>query len=94
MLRLENITYKVEDKTILDNISLEIDERFVAITGPNGSGKTTIAVNLAFELKKQADRVAIGDLDIVNPYFRTKDSAQGLAEATSHTWLNENLMCA
>ncbi|MBO5852987.1 MAG: ATP-binding cassette domain-containing protein [Clostridia bacterium] len=47
MLKLENITYKVEDKTILDNISLEIDERFVAITGPNGSGKSTLAKIIA-----------------------------------------------
>ena len=43
MLKLENITYKVEDKVILDNISLNIDERFIAITGPNGSGKSTLA---------------------------------------------------
>ncbi|MBR6549019.1 MAG: hypothetical protein IKT68_05685 [Clostridia bacterium] len=56
-------------------------KRLTLLAGHYGSGKTNIAVNLAFELKKQADRVAIGDLDIVNPYFRTKDSAQGLAEA-------------
>jgi len=44
------------------------------ILGHYGSGKTNIAVNLALELRKTHDRVAIADLDIVNPYFRTKDS--------------------
>ena len=56
-------------------------KRLTLLAGHYGSGKTNIAVNLAFELKKQADRVAIGDLDIVNPYFRTKDSAEGLEKA-------------
>ncbi len=56
-------------------------KRLTLLAGHYGSGKTNIAVNLAFELKKQPDRVAIGDLDIVNPYFRTKDSARGLADA-------------
>ncbi|MBQ6818441.1 MAG: hypothetical protein IJP35_02405 [Clostridia bacterium] len=56
-------------------------KRLTLLAGHYGSGKTNIAVNLAFELKKQADRVAIGDLDIVNPYFRTKDSADMLEKA-------------
>ena len=44
--------------------------------GHYGSGKTNIAVNLAYDLKKSYDNVAIADLDIVNPYFRTKDSEE------------------
>ncbi len=56
-------------------------KRLTLLAGHYGSGKTNIAVNLAFELKKQVDRVAIGDLDIVNPYFRTKDSADMLEQA-------------
>ena len=40
-----------------------------------GSGKTNVAVNVATELKKSRDTVTVADLDIVNPYFRTKDSA-------------------
>jgi hypothetical protein len=51
-------------------------KRLTLLAGHYGSGKTNIAVNLAFELKKQEQRVAVGDLDIVNPYFRSKDSAQ------------------
>ena len=44
MLRLEHIGFEVEgNKEILHDINLELDERFVAITGPNGGGKSTLA---------------------------------------------------
>ena len=56
-------------------------KRLTLICGHYGSGKTNIAVNMAFTLKKSYDRVAIADLDIVNPYFRTKDSGKELSEA-------------
>lgn len=56
-------------------------KRLTLVCGHYGSGKTNIAVNMAFELKKEYDNVAIADLDIVNPYFRTKDSAQEFADA-------------
>ena len=42
------------------------------ISGHYGSGKTNIAINLAYELLKKGS-VAIFDLDVVNPYFRTAD---------------------
>ena len=48
-------------------------KRITIISGHYGSGKTNIAVNLAIDLKKSFDKVAVADLDIVNPYFRTKD---------------------
>ena len=51
-------------------------KRITLIAGHYGSGKTNIAVNMAFDLKKKSDNVAIADLDIVNPYFRTKDSVE------------------
>ena len=50
------------------------------VCGHYGSGKTNVAVNLAFELKKQYDNAAIADLDIVNPYFRTRDSEKELTD--------------
>ncbi len=50
-------------------------KRITLLCGHYGSGKTNIAVNMAVELKKQRDNVAVADLDIVNPYFRTKDSS-------------------
>lgn len=42
--------------------------------GHYGSGKTNLAVNYALALRKDGKDVAICDVDIVNPYFRTKDS--------------------
>lgn len=66
MLKLENITYKAGDKTILDNISLEIDERFVAITGPNGSGKSTLAKIIAGIIPATSGTIYLDGEDITN----------------------------
>lgn len=48
-------------------------KKVTIITGHYGSGKTNISVNLALETAKTGERVAVVDLDIVNPYFRTAD---------------------
>ena len=52
--------------------------RITLFAGHYGSGKTNIALNYARMLKRAGEKVAIADLDIVNPYFRTKDSASDL----------------
>ena len=56
------------------------DKRLTLFAGHYGSGKTNIAVNYAISLAKRGKRVCIADLDIVNPYFRTKDSEGELSE--------------
>ena len=56
-------------------------KRVSLFAGHYGSGKTNIAVNYAFLLKKMGKEVTVADLDIVNPYFRTKDSEKELSEA-------------
>ena len=56
-------------------------KRVTLLAGHYGSGKTNIAVNLAEELRKTTENVAIADLDIVNPYYRTLDSKDRLAHA-------------
>ena len=56
-------------------------KRLTLFAGHYGSGKTNIAVNYALLLAKEGKKVCIADLDIVNPYFRTKDSAEVLANA-------------
>lgn len=55
--------------------------RMTLFAGHYGSGKTNIAVNYALYLKSLGDNVVIADLDIVNPYFRTRDSLEELNKA-------------
>ena len=56
-------------------------KRLTLFAGHYGSGKTNIAVNYAIAMAKEGKSVCIADLDIVNPYFRTADSAQRLEQA-------------
>lgn len=53
-------------------------KRLTLFAGHYGSGKTNIALNYARWLNRKSLPVTIADLDIVNPYFRTKDSEQAL----------------
>ena len=55
-------------------------KRLTLFAGHYGSGKTNIAVNYAMMLADEGKKVCIADLDIVNPYFRTKDSEKELNE--------------
>ena len=55
-------------------------KRLTLFAGHYGSGKTNIAVNYAMLLAEEGKKVCIADLDIVNPYFRTKDSESELRE--------------
>lgn len=56
-------------------------KRVTLFAGHYGSGKTNIAVNYALKMSAEGRKVVIADLDIVNPYFRTKDSAEELQKA-------------
>lgn len=55
-------------------------KRITIFTGPFGSGKTEVAVNYALHLNRQGHRVGMVDLDIVNPYFRSRSLTQRLKE--------------
>ncbi len=57
------------------------NKRITLFMGHYGSGKTNIAVNYALKLKEKNENVVIADLDIVNPYFRTRDSETELKKA-------------
>lgn len=56
-------------------------KRITLFAGHYGSGKTNIAVNYALALAAQGLPVTLADLDIVNPYYRAKDSQAALAAA-------------
>lgn len=70
-------------------------KRITLFAGHYGSGKTNIAVNFAKAIKKSGKKVKIADLDIVNPYFRTKDSIEDLQkeeiELISPAYANTNV---
>ena len=53
-------------------------KRLTLFAGHYGSGKTNIALNYARWLRRKGEAVTVADLDIVNPYFRTKDSEEDL----------------
>ena len=56
-------------------------KRITLFCGHYGSGKSNIAVNYALSLKKEGLPVALADIDIVNPYFRSADSREELEKA-------------
>ena len=70
MLELKNICYEVgddkESKEILKNVNLTIDEHFVAITGPNGGGKSTLAKMIAGIIQPTSGQILLDGEDITN----------------------------
>jgi len=67
MIELKNICFERENKKILDNINIKIDEnKFVAITGPNGSGKSTFAKILMGIEKPDCGKIIFDGQDITD----------------------------
>ena len=70
MLELKNVSYKVNDelgeKQILKDINLTLDERFVAFTGPNGGGKSTLAKVIAGIIKPTTGKIYLDGEDITD----------------------------
>ncbi len=70
MLKLENISFRVEtdegERDILKNINLEIDERLVAITGPNGGGKSTLAKIISGIYTPTSGKIYLDGVDITD----------------------------
>ncbi len=60
---------------------MKIDlDGIVIITGNYGSGKTEVSINLAVNRKREGLEVCIADLDLVNPYFRTREARVPLSK--------------
>ncbi len=70
MLELKNICFCAEtengEKQILDDISLKIEDGFVAITGPNGGGKSTLAKIIAGIYKPTSGKILLNGQDITD----------------------------
>ncbi len=70
MLELKNVSFTAQTddgtKDIINNISLKIDERFVAITGPNGGGKSTLAKLIAGIYTPTSGQILFNGTDITN----------------------------
>lgn len=68
MLELKDISFQVNDETadkeILKNINLKIEDRFVAITGPNGGGKSTLAKLIAGIVTPTSGQILLDGEDI------------------------------
>lgn len=60
--------------------SVLFDSRIVIFAGRFGSGKTEVAVNYAVQLAQEREEVALVDLDLITPYYRTRETAETLAQ--------------
>ena len=70
MLELRDVSFSAESdvgvKDIINNVSLKIDEGFVAITGPNGGGKSTLAKLIAGIYTPTSGQILFNGVDITN----------------------------
>lgn len=64
------------------------DRRIRVIVGHYGSGKTEFSVNYAFRLAEQGHKTALVDLDIANPYFRSRERQRQLEEKGIRVYSN------
>lgn len=81
MLELKNVGFQAEDeKEILRDVSLKIDDNIVVITGPNGGGKSTLAKVIAGIVKPTAGQILLDGVDITN-YSVTERAKAGISLA-------------
>ena len=67
MLELRNVGFETDDnKEILHGINLTVDDRFVAITGPNGGGKSTLAKVIAGIYQPTSGQILLDGVDITH----------------------------
>ena len=67
MLELQNISFSRENKQILKNINLVIDNnKLIAVTGPNGSGKSTLAKIIMGMVKPDSGKILFDGKDITD----------------------------
>jgi len=57
-----------------------MNNELIIVIGAYGSGKSEYSINLAREFSQQGEKVTLVDLDVVNPYFRSRDVRDQFAE--------------
>jgi hypothetical protein len=57
---------------------ISLDEKVIILVGGYGSGKTQVTINLAEKMKNEGKAVSLIDLDIINPYFRSREMEEYL----------------
>ena len=85
MLELKNVSFRVGDeqgkeKEILKNVSLKIKDRFVAVTGPNGGGKSTLAKVIAGIYQPTSGQILLDGEDITHKSI-TERARMGISYA-------------
>ena len=81
MIELKNISFIKDNKKILDNINLKLDDtKFYALTGPNGSGKSTLAKIIMGLLEPTSGSILYNGEDITNKNI-TERANMGIAFA-------------
>jgi Fe-S cluster assembly ATP-binding protein len=81
MLQIQNISFSAGGKQILNDISLDIpDGKLIALTGPNGGGKTTLAKMIAGVEKPTSGRILLDGEDLV-PLDPTQRARRGVSYA-------------
>ncbi len=81
MIELKNISFIKDNKKILDNINLKLDDtKFYALTGPNGSGKSTLAKIIMGLIEPTSGSILYNGEDITNKNI-TERANMGIAFA-------------
>ena len=81
MIELKNISFIKDNKKILDNINLKLDDtKFYALTGPNGSGKSTLAKIIMGLIEPTSGSILYNGEDIINKNI-TERANMGIAFA-------------
>ena len=90
MLELKNVSFSAENdngsKDIIKNVSLTIDEGFVALTGPNGGGKSTLAKLIAGIYLPTSGQILFGSVEWTDRRWRPTDGGDPIAARRPRAW--------
>lgn len=82
MLRIKNLSYEIEEKNLIEDISFHVEKgKFIGIVGPNGSGKSTLLKNIYRTLKGE------GKIDLKGRCLKvisSKELARDMAVVSQH----------